>query len=587
MDLTEEHEDPHLEARKAAYKAGPDGTRKREEAAISLRKNKRAAALLDRRRAQGTLAPGPAPMEQAATAGSSDWEQLMRNHYNKEALLAGDPKQMELLAVLLDRATREQKERFLPALLWNAEGTQPTVLRYVVPRACSNPHALKALLGATVDLTSHDIACTTTILQAGYLDMLAQALREHAMRMPLDWHAALWDVVSNLAISSSEAQKAILEHPVMGAPMVGAAFQWANTHHHTLLQQALIHAMRCLVTEDSAYTPSLVFLTTTLVPLLSYLMNDVQAENWRHMDGKALATLRYLADAIRIYIRRIPHPAKEEVICPLIVAAGGIERIMSHLCSVCEAQNGDRQAALVSLLGEFSIFRIPQNPYHWAAYRTGVFRILVQSSTRPGDESVRAKAFRALGNYVADDFGFVGPLIEAGIMPAMLIALRRERRSVQEQALYLLANMFVMCDDTRRNDMERASQAELTMKTLLERERILNWICPFIDATRPDPTRDALDILQVALEWNAPFVMQTIAGEEAEDRIQQLMPTLKGQAQTWLFNKIVRIETLMDRGHSQAAFDVEMEEGDNDYPERGVVVEMMDPATTDGQPFFF
>lgn len=579
MDLNQPDEDPHLEARKAAYKAGPDGTRKREEAAISLRKNKRAAAMLERRQAHATLAP--TPVDQSADGPGDKWEQVMRNHYNKDALLAGNEKQLEVLAALLHRATREQKERFLPTLLWNQDGTDPTVLRYLVKRAFSSPFALKALLGTTVHLTSHDITCTTTIIQAGYLDMLAQALKDHAMRMPLDWHAALWDVVSNLAISSAEAQRIITEHPLMSPPMVGAAFQWANTHHHTLLQHALIHVMRCLVTEDSIFTPSFEFLCTTFVPLLAYLMNEVQPENWRHMDNGSLATLRYVTDAIRIYIRRIPHPKKEELLCPILNQVG-IERIMSHLCAICEAQNGDRQAALVSLLGEFSIFRIPQNPYHWAAYRTGVFRILVQSATRPGDESVRAKSFRALGNYVADDFGFVGPLIEAGLMSAMLVALRRERRSVQEQALYLLANLFIMCDDTRRHDMARGGQAELTMKTLLERERILNWICQFIDPTRPDPTRDALDILQVGLEWNAPFVMQTIAGQEAEDRIHQLMPTLKGQAQTWLFNKIVRIETLMDRGHSHVAFEEEMDE--TEAPDD---MEMMDPETINGQPFFF
>jgi hypothetical protein len=561
-------EDPRIAARKAAFKAGPDGTRKREEAQLSIRKNKRAAALLERRSAQPALVQNT-PL---VAVSPNEWEQAMRERYRREALLAGDPAQLELLATLLDRATREQKERFLPALLWNAEGTEPVVLRYLVARACSNPNALKALLGATVHLTSHDIVCATTIFQAGYLDMLAQALKEHAMRMPPNWHAALWDVVSNLAISSDVAQRTIAEHPVMGPTMAVAAFRWANEHHHGIIQRALVYVMRTLVTEDSIFTPSVDFLCSTFVPLLEYLMNEVQADNWRHMDAPSLATLRYAADALRIYIRRIPHPEKEARLCPILNHVG-IERIMAHLCAVCEAQNGDRQAALVSLLGEFSIFRLPENQYHWAAYRKGVFRLLVQSATRPGDESVRAKAFRALGNYVADDFGFVGPLIEAGIMPAMLMALRREKRSVREQALYMLANLFVMCDDTRRHNMQMAEQAVAIMRTLIERERILNFVCPFIDPLTPDPTRDAVDILQVALEWDAAFVMQTIAGEEAEDRIHQLLPTVKGQAQTWLFNKIMRIEELMGRGHSEAAFEED--------------VEMLDPATTDGRPFFF
>lgn len=561
-------EDPRIAARKAAFKAGPDGTRKREEAQLSIRKNKRAAALLERRSAQPALVQNAPPV----AVSPNEWEQAMRERYRREALLAGDPAQLELLATLLDRATREQKERFLPALLWNAEGTEPVVLRYLVARACSNPNALKALLGATVHLTSHDIVCATTIFQAGYLDTLAQALREHAMRMPLNWHAALWDVVSNLAISSDVAQRTIAEHPVMGPTMAVAAFRWANEHHHGAIQRALVYVMRTLVTEDSIFTPSVDFLCSTFVPLLEYLMNEVQADNWRHMDAPSLATLRYAADALRVYIRRIPHPEKEARLCPILNQVG-IERIMAHLCAVCEAQNGDRQAALVALLGEFSIFRLPENQYHWAAYRKGVFRLLVQSATRPGDESVRAKAFRALGNYVADDFGFVGPLIEAGIMPAMLMALRREKRSVRDQALYMLANLFVMCDDTRRHNMQMAEQATAVMRTLIERERILNFVCPFIDPLTPDPTRDAVDILQVALEWDAAFVMQTIAGEEAEDRIHQLLPTVKGQAQTWLFNKIMRIEELMGRGHSEAAFEED--------------VEMLDPATTDGRPFFF
>lgn len=572
MNHDDAEEDPRIAERKAAWKAGPDGTRKREEAQVSIRKNKRAAALLERRSAQPTLIQGINTTPVVVHADG--WEQTMRDCYRKEALMAGDPTQLELLATLLDRATREQKERFLPTLLWNTEGTEPVVLRYLVTRACSSPQALKALLGATVHMTSHDIACAMTILKAGYLDMLAQALKDHATRMPINWHAALWDVVSNLAISSHVAQQMIVEHPVMGPNMAVAAFRWANEHHHGQLQRALVYVMRTLVTEDSLFMPSVDFLCSTFVPLLEYVMNEVQADNWRHMDASCLITLRYATDALRIHIRRIPHPQKEERLCPILDRVG-IEYIMAHLCAVCEAQNGDRQASLVALLGEFSVFRLPGNQYHWAAYRKGVFRLLVQTTTRPGDESVRAKAFRALGNYVADDFGFVGPLIEAGIMSAMLMALRREKRSVREQALYVLANLFIMCDDTRRNNMHLSKQAEEVMQTLIDRERILNFVCPFIDPLTPDPTRDAIDILQVALEWDAAFIMQTIAGEEAEDRIHQLMPTIKGQAQTWLFNKIVRIEELMGRGNSEAAFEEEQQ------------VEMLDSATTDGRPFFF
>lgn len=569
----DEEPDPHLEARKAAYKAGPDGTRKREEASITLRKNKRAAAMLERRRAQDTLAPTTSAIQGAA---ANEWEQMMRNHYNKAALLSGnDAKQLEILAALLDNATRTQKEIFMPALLWNDEGTDAVVLKYLVSRVCSNPNAIKALLGVTRHPTSHDISCCVIIIQAGYLNILAQALKEHAMRMPLYWHAALWDLLSNLALSSHEAQRLISEHVVMSPAMVGAAFQWANANHHTLIQQAIVYVMRCIVTEDSLYTPSVDFLCATFVPMLAYLMNEVQAENWRHMDANSLATLGYLANALRIYIRRTPHPDKENRLCPILNHVG-IENIFRHLCAICEGQNGNRYASLVELLGEFSSFRIPEHPYHWAAYRTGVFRILVASATRPGDESVRAKAFRALGNYVADDFGFVGPLIEAGMMPAMLVALRRDKSVVQEQALYMLANLFVMCDDTRCNRMDLSSQAEVTMKVLVERERILDLISPFIDPLRPEAAENALDILLVALEWNAALIMQSVAGEEGEDRIHQLMPLLKGGASTKLYNKIVRIESLMDTGYSKAAFEEETN-----------VVEMMDPATLDGKPFYF
>lgn len=585
----DQDEDPHLEARKAAYKAGPNGTRKREEAIFSLRKNKRAAAMMERRRAHGTLAPSH--LDQGAVP--NEWEQMMRNHYNKTALLAGDAQQLEVLAVLLDKASREQKERFLPTLLWNEEGTQPVVLRYLVSRACSNNHALKALLGATHDPTTHDITCTGVILEAGYLDLLAQALKDHAVRMPLDWHAAMWDLVANLSISTEAAQRVITQHPVMGKTYMVAAFHWANANHHRLLQNAMVHVLRCLVTADALFIPTLEYMQTTFVPLVAYIMNEVQAQNWREMDEPSLAALAYCAEAIRIYMSRVPNPQKEEILCPILNEVG-IQRILSHLCAVCEAQTGRVHAALVALLGTFSIFRIPENPYHWAAYRVGVFRLLVQSTTRPGDESVRANAFTALANYVADDFAFVGPLVEAGMMTAMLTTLRHQEgaRTPREQALYLLSNMFVVCDDTRRHNMAQSAAAEMTMKILVERERIINYIVPFIDSKELKPINDAIDILLVALQWNPALIMQTIAGDAAEKQIQRFMPTLKGNASTALFNKVVKIETLMERGHGKMDFE-DMDQGDDDDDAiqttlaKDEDVEMMDSVTTDGQPFFF
>lgn len=564
-----DEQDKNIEARKAAYKAGPNGLRKREEAALSLRKQKRDAVLQERRGAPANLAEN-----RHTIANAQDWETALCTTYKKADLLAGDGGQIMLLATLLDGATKEQKERCIPALLYDEPNqAKPVVLPYLVAQACSNPYALKALLGATRHVTSHDVVCAASILGAGYLNLIGTAVTQHASKIPLPWLSSLWDVVSNVALCSAEAQHTICQHPLMSGPFV-SLFQWANKMKHGIVHNSLMLLLRTLITEKGFFVPPLPFMATMFPLILHYLMNNVQPMNWREMDPLDVRTLGLAADTMRLYMVRTPHPQKEEIFVPILRKAN-MERVFHQLCALCEAQHGEQQTLLVALLGTFSIFRIPHNEFHWAAHKMGVLRLLVQMSGRPGDQAVRATSFRALGNYVADDFGFVGPLVEAGIMSSMLAALKREQSSVQQQALYLLANLFVMCDDTRRHHMELGPQALAVMETLLVRERILNYVSMFIDVHNLEMTRDAIDILLVALQWNATLVMQTIGGEEAEDRIQQLIPVVKADAETSMYNQIVRIEELMDRGHNDAAF------------EPDDIVSMTDPITNDGKPFFF
>lgn len=547
------------EERKAAFKAGPDGTRKRDEKQSVIRKDKR-NKLLEQRRGGG--GGGDNSNNEVVLAG-------LRS-YNKQALLAGNPQQLLLLGQLLQHCSQTQAEEHLRGLLWN--GTDPVVLRFLISQCFVNEVAIRAIVNATHHITSHDVAMAHAILSTGYLEGMAQTISNPQLSSV--HHALLWEVVINLTLSCPEGRNLILKHcgPGGGLPFM-QVLRYANETHNSSIQSVLIHLIGSLIKGATTQAdPS--WFQSIFTHLLVFVMQDAQPISHREMHPALIATLGRAVDALSQCILIVPN--KEMVLVPVMLEVG-LERIFRHLVALCEAQSGKNQVAILLLLGRMSLFNVRDNPFHEAAHRCGVYRLMVHNANRPDSEACRAHAFLSFGNYLSDHYRTVGYLMEVGAIPLMLDAIGREKHSVRRQALFAVRSMLMICDETRRNSMEFSQEASMIMKALVVQHKLLYPVAPFISVEDLEGARDAIEIFLIVLRWDRNCVMSSMAGQDAEDRIQMLLPELKAQrVGTEFYNSICEVEMLMDSVVARAPENMATE--DDEQP-----LDIIE----DGKPFYF
>jgi hypothetical protein len=549
-----------LEDRKAAFKAGPDGTRKRDEHQSIIRKDKRNKLLGQRRGGGETRDPN-------ILAGVAQ--------YNKDALLAGNPQQLILLGQLLQHATQAQAEEYLPRLLWDNNGSVPLVLQFLVSQCFFNEVALRAVVNATHHVTNHDAAIIHAILSAGFLDGMAKTIMGKQFSSSAQ-HALLWEVVINITLSCREGHSIIMKQCCpQGALPFMEVLRFASHNHDAALQSAMVHLIYGLLRPGQVFPEiPLAWFQSIYSHLLLFVLADVQPMPHREMDAGQLATIGRAMDSLSQCILMVPD--KETVLVPVMLEMG-LDRIFRHLASLCAVQSDKNQVAILLLLGRMSLFNVQGNPFHESAHRCGIYRLMVANAARPDSVAARAHAFLSFGNYLADHYKSVGYMMGAGAMSVLLDAIRREHYAVRRQALFAVRSMILICDETRRNDMLYSDEASAIMKSLMKQHKLLDPVVPFISGEDIESARDAVEILATALRWDKNCVMDSMAGQEAEDRIQLLLPQLKSlQVGTEFYNLICEVEMLMDTAVSAISA---MEEDPKE--------DLSFLCTNDGKPFYF
>lgn len=550
-----------LEERKASFKAGPNGTRKRDEQQSLIRKDKRRNKLMEQRRG-----PQQQQEQQSILAG------LVQ--FNQGALLSGNPQQLLLLTQVLQHATQTQAEEHLPKLLWISNGSDPVVLRFLVARCFGNEVAARALVYATHHVTSHDVSMAQAIVDAGFLLGMSKTA---PTQLVSSHYALLWELVVNLVLSCPEGRGLILKNCFQGGmlPFL-AVLRHANSTHDAPLQSAMIHLCSCLLSRPSQQDqipPN--WFQDVFTHLLLFVMTEVQSIPHTELDPNLLATLGRALDSLSECILVVPN--KEMVLVPVLLHVG-LDRVFRHLVSLCKVQSPKNQVAILLLLGRMSLFSVRETPFHDAAHRCGVFELMVHNATRPDSVVARAHAFLSFGNYLADHYGTVGYLMKAGAIPVMLEAVYREEDVVRRQALFAIHSMIQICDEMRRDNMLFSDEANAILATLLKTHKLLNPVVPFITIEDMESARCAVNILLILLRWNKDMIMNSMAGQDAEDRIQLLLAELKGQRTgTEFYNLICQVELLMDN----AARTQDMDQG-NDSDEDPIIY-----SANDGRPFYF
>lgn len=556
--------DAEDDKRKFELKSGPNGTRKRHDALVSLRKDKRDSALSERRRAQ---------IERPVGMVSERWA---HDQYNKAALLAGVPDQILILGKLLETANKEQAERYLPQLLCD-DAEEPVVLRFLVHQlfASGSEAALRALVNATHHTTSYDSDYALAIIQSNFLTQMGSVIRQQGTRLSPVMHALMWELAVNVACGAAEARQVVAEQcctPTGCLPFLDV-FQWANANHNTDMQSALMHLTRALAID---VTPPK-WMQGATHHVLTFLMNDVQSMSHTDMPPALLTTIHRAVESLSLFILRA-EDNREEFLMPVFKQVG-LERVLRHLVAVCEAQNPTNQIALLQLLGRFSQFNTRNKDFHDAAYRSGVFRLLVHNTQRPDSAAARAHAFKSLGNYMDDYYESVRYVFEAGGMPQILHALRLDRApGVKHAAVFALSSMVLACEQTWRKNMEISGEANAVLEALVSRQRMLQLVAPFLDMSEPETAEAALHIVAACLRWNRKLTLHHVSEEEADDRMQMMLNEMKTRdTGTALFQMICQVQEMLEIARNDGAA---MDEGPDP-------VVMPEHPIDDGRPFFF
>lgn len=562
-----------LEERKASFKAGNTGeqnTRRREEAQVSIRKQKRDTTLAERRRAQMPAPPSGFSIDAAP--------------FDLDALLSGSPDQLTRLAMLVENIDKADVDAVLGRLLYR--GTEPVAISHLVMCVFrdGNEMALRALVNITSYVSPmHEAACALAILRAGFLPQMARLVRSMGPRLSSVMHALMWEVVVNVALSCVQCRDLIMQEswpPASASLPFLDVLRWANKQHDVPLQSALIHLMHTMKPPDpklSPYKPPEEWVRTIVPHVLVFLLADVQTNmSWREM---APAQLQCIKRAVDILSACICWTENREIELMPTFLEVGVERILRHLVQLCEAQSPPIQLAILELIGRFSHFRTADNPFHAAAYRVGVFRLLVHNTQRPDSEGARAHAWLSLGNYVEENYEAIQYVTEAGGVSLIFQTLRCDRSSmVKRNALFALSCLVAACEHTFRTDMRNSNDAAAKLKHMVGVERMLDLITPYVDSPDRKVAEPAVHILQSLLYWDRKLVVRWIGEEDADDRVQRVLSGTKSlNTDSEFYNMVCDVERLLDeaRGDGMA-----MDDKEDDAP-------ISYHPVDDDKPFFF
>lgn len=533
--------------RNAEFKKGISGkTQKRHDRQISIRKGKKEEKLLRRRR-------------DATDALPNSQFQAYLNAFNPEALKHRNLDALKHLRQLVAMATEQQIERhimpnilpYIPILIKYCEHTAPQDIEYV---AC----ALSCLVNLTATQLAHDQKLAIEIFKAGFVSRTAPTMlvlfyqgKNGCMSVEVRKH--LWDLVSNLVLTSKEARNDVLKSPIVDngnpkAPFFQELFLLYDEKHTN-------DAVRCEIVPQMIYTIAAILQNTEidtphlfcfgLWPFLQRMIQDHQTRDF--------STAEYLYNSVYLILRIQYRRDVRDNTCEMarMILASDMNSMLVRMKELFrKTTNQNIKICLVQICTYISGIPIGEGTLQKLFAATGWATLMVECTDNI-NQNIRESSFLFLGNFMSDGTPYVRGMMEHGVVSSIINKLQRERyEQVRYNALYAFMLMFKACDEDRRTmDGKMREAAEGVMRTLVVEKTMFNYIIPYItrEGSSTETILYALDMLKTGLQWNRELVLDMIqnVGEDALNVLMNKLNNSKGAQDTRLYDLACQVDDLL------------------------------------------
>ena len=375
--------------------------------------------------------------------------------------------------------------------------------------------------------------------------------------MSLKVRQGIWDVLSNLALTSKQAVMDIFKSPILNMGDSKSLFfqelfllyneKLTSDDVRLSLMPYMVYLVRALYGYETYKVPTA--FCVGIWPFLQKVVQDIQPVSRDEMSPDVICLCANLYKAIFTLI--MTQNEHDTLQMSRMIIGTDTDSMLTRMLAMMRVTVVGVQLFIVKIIGYIMFIEIGEGYMQKMMTRTGWDKKMVELADH-NDFEIRQRALLFLGNFVSDGTPYVLQLIEYGVIGSVINKLNRERYNiVKYRALYVFLKMFTACDaDRRQCPNERIQKlAEGIMRTLVVEKSMFNYVLPFITQAGNDVCiiKDALRILETALLWDKKLVISQI-NDTGERALQELMNQInhnKGDKDTALFELACRVDDLV------------------------------------------
>jgi len=528
------------EHRKASFKQGiKDGTRKRDEEQSIIRKKNREQKIA-RQRCAGE--------EHIHEKFAELFPAYNRRDFTHPASPESGLRQLEKLSNLLAAASDTELERHLDKIV-DAVTIQLLVALFA---KADDARVMRLALGCLVNATqTADLKIVQCVFNSGFLNHLAGyfrlALEGGYPQLQSALQGDVWKALINCVFSCQEACQIILKSAIFTQGLFSAYLarlvaESNNDPAHLVLVQLFIRSLLDKYSGEDVDN----FIPAAWNFMCYVLYNVLQPFDHAQMD----INMQKLASFLFLGISGIFRHSSETVNARL-VEIGGYSRIMHQLGALFKHFSLSDKREIAAVFASLSAMRFDSSE-EIARQRSDELAEFIPFFTQllsHTDEMLRWQAYKMAGNCIADGLSRAQEFLRLGFIEQVSITIRHDGPGVVQQAVFSLMNLFLMCDDERRYNMQTTALAKSVMHDLVERYSVFKLVVPLLDRQGQDAlVLDVLTLIETGLKWNSQLCLRYIENVNGQNKVEHLLNAiqhLKGNRNTVLYNAAVRVDDLL------------------------------------------
>lgn len=517
-----------------------DAVKRHAERAFSVRKDKRAEKLNQRRRI--TASDGE--------VGATEWTAACARYTASTTI----EERLVKLTHIMILGTNDQLETFITDHILRSDTIASLIdLMATHPLLAYRICAIKCLVNLVGAETSHILACAVLMVDGGVLASAAAVLRDpppHSSDNAKDrslYLQCMWECVLNLACSCPEGRDAVLSSPLFVnaptplPPRSPPPFIVALSTGSTAPAELMLALLDTIVSSGNTLPPEPLLMTVWPI-LCEALTQHVLPEPARQEGTNVL--LDYLLSVLSIVARR----SGERFFAQLLMVGGDgqshtsapllvwFTRLLPRL-TLTPPKNRERAAIILVSAGRIAV---EGATFQQIMASAGAIPAMVRLAN-DANEALRREGTTWIANYASEGVAYVEQLLECGAFDPIVACIRgsHQRDSpVTRQSIFALVTACYSCI------RERGERADDILGQLVVSKHVVRYTRPFVDMVGcDDMTVDVLTLWHSLLVWNTAVITPLLEECGAMERVSILL----GHRNMRIFKLAEAIEERVER----------------------------------------